>query len=290
MDKNRTKEITIQPSTIETIDYSVYDWVNEKMNLFTTTKDGWEKVRAVWASAERSKLSKEDWENREENGALKYPLISIERKSINKDLAKKGKAVCNIPLNPDVKGGSDSIVVARRINQLKTSEFVNEDIKRQTGQINFPRKSPKIVYETMTMPMPVYIELNYEIKMKTLYQQQMNELLQPFLTKTLGINYFILKRDGHRYEGFMDADFGNDSNVGKMQQDERYYETSLKIRVLGHLMGADKNDEQPKIIIRENAVSVRVSKEQIIFGDKTLLGKDFVGNGTAVDSGPKKKR
>lgn len=271
------KILDLMPSNLETIDFSLYEWVNEKMNIFATKKEGWKKIEVIWASAERAMLSKKSKESHEKTGALSFPLITIERKGIEKNLAKKGKTPGNVPLVNDAKGGSDSITISRRIKQDKTQNFVNADMKRRFGQNTFPAKSKKIVYETITIPMPVYIEITYEIKVKSLYQQQMNEIMQPFMTKTLGINYFVLKKDGHRYEAFMDANFASENNSSNMAQEERKYESTFSIRVLGYLMGGDKNENQPKIIIRENAVRVAWPREQVIFGDKTLDGKEYTG-------------
>ena len=52
-----------------------------------------------------------------------------------------------------------------------------------------------------------------------------------------------------------------------MDADRRKYETSIGIRVLGYIVGQDKNQEQPKIVIRENAVEYKFSRERTIFGE-----------------------
>ena len=44
--------------------------------------------------------------------------------------------------------------------------------------------------------------------------------------------------------------------------------TSIDLKVLGYLMGSDKNDEQPKMTIRESAAEIRIVRERVIFGDK----------------------
>ncbi len=273
------QEIPFQPSTIETIDWAVYNWLNETMNLHILSRDGNRKVEVIWVSAERAYLSKKSRESREAAGALVFPLITVERKGIEKNLAKKGKAVGNVPLESDEKGGSASIVIAKRINQEKTSNFANADAKRFTGQINFPRKNKKVVYETMSIPMPVYIEVSYEIKIRALYQQHMNEILQPFMTKTQGINYFLVKHEGHRFEAFMDQGFKLENNVAVMQKEERKFESLISIRVLGYLIGGGPNDQQPKIIIRENAVEFKIPREHVVFGDLTPDGREYGGIG-----------
>ena len=52
--EGKVQEVVMMPSTLETIDYALYDFVNEKLNLFTTTNEGFEKVPIIWASAERA--------------------------------------------------------------------------------------------------------------------------------------------------------------------------------------------------------------------------------------------
>jgi hypothetical protein len=282
-------EISFQPSTLENIDIAFQRWLNEDLNIFCTTKEGWQKVEIVWVGTERAFLSKKSKEAHEKTGALFFPLISVERKNITKNLDKKGKFYAGLPINSDEKGGTETITIAKRIKQDKTANFVNNEMKQRFGQSNFPRKSEKIVYETMSIPIPVYIEIDYEVKIKTLYQQQMNEMQQPFMTKTLGLNYFLIKNEGHRYECFMDANFNNLHSNAELDGKERVFESSLGVKVLGYLVGGDKNDNQPKIVVRENAVGFRMPKESVVFGDKTLEGKDYVGV-SGIFAGPKKIR
>ena len=117
------------------------------------------------------------------------------------------------------------------------------------------------------MPMPVYLDITYSIMIKTEYQQQMNDLVTPFVTRTDGINYFMAQHDGHRYESFIQSDLNLDNNVASMGVEYRKYETRVDIKVLGYVMGEDKNSEQPKAVIRENAVEVKFPRERVVFGD-----------------------
>ena len=56
-----------------------------------------------------------------------------------------------------------------------------------------------------------------------------------------------------------------------MENEERKYQTSLDIRVLGYLIGEDKNQPTPKVIMRENAVEVKIPRERVIMGDSPEL-------------------
>ena len=95
----------------------------------------------------------------------------------------------------------------------------------------------------------------------------MNEIITPFLTTPGGINYFQLERNGHMYEGFIESDFAANNTVGDLQDQERKFVTDINIRVLGYIIGEDKNQESPKIVKRQNAVEVRFPREHVIFGD-----------------------
>jgi hypothetical protein len=261
------KEELLMPSTIEDIDASMLDYINDTLNIHTETNKGFKKVPVIWVAAERAAQIKQHKDLRDDNGAIIYPLMTLERNSITKDLTQKGSLYANIPPINDEKRGS--ITVARRINQKKTAEFANANAKRRFNQINFKTKkqNEKIVYETYTIPLPVYINVNYTISITTEYQQQMNDITTPFLTVPGGINYFQLKRNNHMYEAFIDSDFSANNTVSDLQDQERKFITEIDIRVLGYLIGEDKNQETPKIVKRQNAVEVRFPREHVIFGD-----------------------
>ena len=118
-----SKVIPIAPSTIETIDMALYNWLNVDIDVYSTFEDGWKKVPITWLSAERTHQIKANKDIRDSSGMVKLPLITVERKSISKDPTKTGTIPANIrPIN-DYKGGT--ITISKRINQDKTSNFVN---------------------------------------------------------------------------------------------------------------------------------------------------------------------
>ena len=192
------KELTFLSSTIETIDYALYDYINEKFDVHANTNKGWKKVPIIWLTAERAYQIKNNKDLRDDYEYFKYPLMSVQRVSMAKDPSFKGTAWSHLPpttlFNGDPKGGV--VPVARRIVQDKTQNFKNADAKRKFKQYNFPKSSNKTVVETIYMPLPVYVAVNYKISMKTEYQQQINDMIQPFITRTGQINSFFIERDG----------------------------------------------------------------------------------------------
>jgi len=260
------KEISFMPSTIETIDFALYDWLNEGLDIFCTTNDGWKKVPLIWSMPERSFQTKDNKDLRNADDIFTLPVISIDRSSLIKDPNMKGVAWSHIPRQNDAKGGV--LTVARRIQQEKTSNFADADAKRKFNQKTYPLKNKKIVYETITMPIPTYVVANYKLTITTEYQQQMNEIFTPFMSYTGQINNFFINRDGHRFEGFVDGQFGLENNISALGEEERKYKTVINLKILGYLMGSDKNDNQPKATIRESAAELRFTRERVVFGDK----------------------
>ena len=76
-----------------------------------------------------------------------------------------------------------------------------------------------------------------------------------------------LERDGHKYEAFIDGNFSNNSNTSNMDMESRNYETIITLNVLGYLIGDGLNEARPKVVIRENAVEVKIPRERTIVGD-----------------------
>jgi len=265
------KELDFQPSTIETIDRALYDYIDEELDIFCSTNKGFKKVPFIWAGAERAFQIKHDRELRDVNGFLIYPIMSLERTGISKDLSKRGAFYAAVENRSDVKGGL--MTVAREIKQDKTANFANADAKKQivlnvgVNQNNFPKKNKKVVYETITVPVPVYIEVSYTLTVMAEYQQQINEMITPFMTKTGGINYAVIEKDNHRFEMFIDSDYTLNNNAASLLEDARGYETQISFRIIGYIVGADKNEERPKIVRRENAVEIKIPRESVILGD-----------------------
>ena len=269
------QEISFMPSTIETIDRALFKHIDENINPFCSTNKGWKKVPFIWTGAERAYQIKHNKDLRDVNGFLIYPLISLERISITKDVTKRGAFYASLPPNrSDNKGGR--MTVARVIKQDKTANFANADAKRillsrsepvSTQQSNFPKPNTKIVYETLTMPVPIYLEINYKLLLQTEYQQQVNEIITSFITRPGGINYFNISQDGHTFEVFVEPDYTLTNNAASLMEDARGYQTEITFNVIGYIIGGDKNDERPKIVRRENAVEVKMGRESVIFGD-----------------------
>ncbi len=261
------REIGMLASTLENIDYAITSWVKKDLELTTLTNEGRKTVPVLWQSPERAFQIKNEKDLRDDTGALKLPLISIERTGVTKDPENKGSYRAQIYSN-EHNGRTGRIIIARRIVEDKTRNFAAAAAMRKLPrgreyQKHYPRINKKIVIQTLSIPIPVYVSAEYNIKINTEYQQQMNDLVAPFMARTGQINSFVMRRNGHLYEAFIDGSFAHNNNAAALNEEERKFTTDIKIRVLGYLMGEGDSDDRELVKIEENLVEVTFPRETI---------------------------
>ena len=158
----------------------------------------------------------------------------------------------------------DRIQVKRVIKQDKTQNFQNAERRRNTGDNTGPISSKKVVYETLSIPRPVYVTCVFEVFIRTEYQQQMNDILPLFITERK--RNFIVENNGYRYEAFVESDYSI-NNSKDLGSEERMFTAKATIKILGYLTGNNSNDDEPFIQRKESIVEVKLSRERVIVGD-----------------------
>tara|TARA_R110000824_G_scaffold149252_4_gene319437 strand:- start:680 stop:1564 length:885 start_codon:yes stop_codon:yes gene_type:complete len=265
----------LAPSTLEDIDSALYNHINDIFNIYVNTNKGFEKVPIVFSIPERAFQIKKDPTLRTENGrTLVYPLISILRSSMTVNPDNKSRFGVEVPPYFDYYKKGGSIEIARQIKQDKTQDFANANSIRRSStktDINFqtsPGENEDIIYESLLVPMPTYVEMGYSIGLVTEYQQQMNELVAPFMTKPGVPSVFRVEHEGNKYECFVEADFSTENNSSGLDVTERIFKTTITMKVLGYIIGADKNQSTPIIVRRQSATKIRFQRERVILGDE----------------------
>jgi hypothetical protein len=104
----------------------------------------------------------------------------------------------------------------------------------------------------------------------------------------------VSKQDGHHMKVLCKLIYSERANVDRFGRPMlRFYETKISIKGFGYLIGKGKNDKQPQIVIRENAVDVKTPRERVVLGDEPDWGpigilKENIGlNHSFVFSGNK---
>ena len=253
-------------STLEDVDYAMYNFVDDSLNVHTTTNKGFKKVPVIWSGAERAHNIKNHEIERSENGTIILPVISIERTAVRKDLDKRTIPYAQVDPRSDLKGGY--LTINKVIKQDKTSNFANADANRLRDQLNFPiyrnSENGKIVYETLTVPLPIYVDVSYEVSLRTEYQEQMNDLLTPFIRSSNAHRRILISHNSNQYEAFYEDDVSFENNISSYETDERKYESKFTINVLAYLIGDGKNQIRPRVVRRENAVQIRFARESVV--------------------------
>jgi hypothetical protein len=268
---------SLAPSRLEDIDYALYNYVNDQLNVYTDTNKGFEKVPVIYSIPERAYQIKNSPTLRDQNGrTLIYPLISLLRGSMVKNPQNKGKYGVYIPPYFDYYDRGGAIPLVRTIQQEKTRNFANANAVR--GQFSgsgmnknyqtFPQKNKNVVYETLMIPVPTFVEITYTVGVVTEYQQQMNDILAPFLAKSSTPSAFNIKHEGNSYEAFIEPDFSFDNNSSGLDVNERIFKTNINIKVLGYLIGSDKNQDTPIPVSRQSAAKITIGRERRVVGDE----------------------
>jgi len=264
------QEITTA-STLENIDTAVYNFINEVLDPHTITNGGKEKVKVLWMGSERTFQIKNNKELRDKVGKLKLPLITVARTAVSRDDTFKGSVQATYM--DDSQNGKDYIQIRRVVKQDKTQNFQNASRKRETkGDDTGPVSTKKIVYETISIPKPIYLNCMFEINIRTEYQQQMNHILPLFISDNK--NYFIIESNGYQYELFVQDDYGLTSNQSSLGQDERMFTSKVQFKVLGYINGNGINDDQPVVKREQSIVEVKITRERVIVGDSKPWDKN----------------
>ncbi len=273
MSKNEeetSRDVPRFKSSLEDIDFAVYNFLNDTMDIQAKTNKGFKKVPVIWSAAERAHSTKNDNIPRDLTGMVVLPVVSVERTGVKKD--EESRVIPFSKLDPvnDVKGGF--LTVNRVIKQDKTRNFANADAHRRRGDKNFPLykkgKNGKIVYETITIPIPIYVTVSYDFVIRTEYQEQMNDILTPFVRVSNAHRRVIIQHNSNQYEAFIGEDYSASNSVVDYDSNERKYETTIKMDVFGYLIGDEKNEKRPRVVRRENAVEIRFARERIVVQDE----------------------
>jgi hypothetical protein len=281
LDLNLTSSYPYSPSTLEDIDYAMYNYVQDELNIYVDSNSGFHKVPVIYSIPERSYQIKDSELLRPNGRTLQYPLLSILRQSVVKNPQNKGKYGVYIPpYYEKYYNNGGSIEIQRLLQQDKTKNFANANTLKKAanpGDKNyqtFPNVNKNIVYETVSIPMPTFVEVTYTITAISEYQQQMNDMMASFLTPTSTPSVFKVSHDNKFYEAFIQPDFTLDNNSSGLETSERMFKTNINIMVLGYLVGASKNQETPFVVRSEGAAKLKIQRERAILQESPEFNVD----------------
>ena len=254
-------------SSLETIDAALFEYYRDHLNINVSTNRGNKKVPVLFSTFERAYVAEKYKDIRDGDGSLIYPIISVTREGFSKDISKKSTFWANMPSLSGAQRGH--IAVSRRLSGPTTQKFTksyrdsypNSGVRFQVKR----EKSPRLIYDVKYIPQVYYVEVSYTVSIRTDYRQQMNTIVQTIMGELGNQNYFVVEKNGHRFEAFIDPDFNHNDDLDDFTAKDKFYQTDISVRVLGYSYGKSQNQESP-------FRSVRQTKGQVVFDVELLTG------------------
>ena len=127
-----TASYSMAGSTIEDIDFALYNFVNDDLNIFVDTNEGFEKVPVLYSIPERAYQIKNDPQLRPNGRTLLYPLITINKTGLVQNPSNKGAyGVHQLPIQ-DYYSRGGSIPIVRQVEQASTQKYANTNSIRKS--------------------------------------------------------------------------------------------------------------------------------------------------------------
>jgi len=308
---------------IEDVDRAVFNLYDKILAFEVTAKEQTTRVPVVFAAGERFALTRRQRPIRDKNNALILPVIAIERGAIGyktetdaggtpisfrqttdyvirKRLAETDRDYQNIINKLSIKNQSN---VSSRANFLLNdispgnSNIPDKFASRRNGtgisfgsggKLAFPIDDNlnNNIYEIITIPYPIFIQVNYNVVFWCQYMQQMNQMLETMLIKTTGIGReFQMTTDkGYKFTAFLQGSFTSNDNFDEYSGDERIVKCSFDIRVPAYIL-APKHpglgtpfrsfQSAPTINFEINQINQDVNEKPIIPGSEAAT-REFI--------------
>ena len=308
---------------IEDVDRAVFNLYDKILAFEVTAKEQTTRVPVVFAAGERFALTRRQRPIRDKNNALILPVIAIKRGAIGyktetdaggtpisfrqttdyvirKRLAETDRDYQNIINKLSIKNQSN---VSSRANFLLNdispgnSNIPDKFASRRNGtgisfgsggKLAFPIDDNlnNNIYEIITIPYPIFIQVNYNVVFWCQYMQQMNQMLETMLIKTTGIGReFQMTTDkGYKFTAFLQGSFTSNDNFDEYSGDERIVKCSFDIRVPAYIL-APKHpglgtpfrsfQSAPTINFEINQINQDVNEKPIIPGSEAAT-REFI--------------
>jgi len=222
---------------IEDVDRAMFKLFNEDLPFYFESDGDMKRIPCIFASGERAFILRRKEPIRDRQGALILPLVSVLRTGIDQT-AEKG-----------IGPGDGLITVKKKVapeNRIYKRQVNSEGLKNQDdilGSAYSPNLglgiNTKNVYELITIPAPRFFKATYEITFWAQYLQQMNNIIEAFIS-SYNINAartFKIESDkGYWFVATVESGLTDSTNFDEYTEDERMIKTSITMGVTGYII------------------------------------------------------
>ena len=259
---------------IEDVDRALFELFDKRLAFEVKVNEQTTKVPVVFAAGERFALTRRQKPIRDKNNALILPLIAVKRQAIGfKTETEAGGTAISFRQNTDyvIRKRLDSsdrdyqniinkLSIKNQDNVTSRGHFLNNDVSPGYGAVpgtkTSRRPGPGIsfgggklnfalnndvsnnIFEVITIPYPIFIQLNYEVTFWTQYMTQMNQLLETLLVKTdgQGREFQLVSNKGFTFTAFLQGPLNSGDNFENFSGTERVIKYSFSIRVPAYIL------------------------------------------------------
>lgn len=259
---------------IEDVDRALFELFDRRLAFEVKVNEQTTRVPVVFASGERFALTRRGKPIRDKNNALILPLVAIKRQAIGfKTESDAGGTAISFRQNTDyvirkrldttdrdyqnvvnklsIKNQDNVTSRAHFLDNsvspgrgalpgTKTSRKPGSGISFGGGKLNFPLNNDVAdnIFEVITIPYPVFVQVNYEVTFWTQYVTQMNQLIESLLVKTdgQGREFQLVSNKGFRFTAFLMGQINSNDNFENFSGTERVIKYSFGIRIPAYIL------------------------------------------------------
>jgi len=222
---------------IEDVDRAMFKLFNEDLPFYYEQGGDMKRIPCVFAGGERAMILRRKKPLRDRQGALILPLVSVMRSGIDQE-AEKGIGPGEGTLTIRKKLAPEDRVFKKLANQegLRNQDNIPTSAKSSNFSLGIGAKN---IYEIITIPAPRFYKASYEITFWAQYLQQMNNIIEAFISSyniDIARSFKIDSDKGYWFVATVDSSLNDSTNFDGYADDERLIKTSVTMTVTGYLI------------------------------------------------------
>ena len=222
---------------VEDVDRAMFKLFNEDIPLFYEQEGNMKRIPCIFAGGERAMILRRKQPLRDRQGALILPLVSILRSGIDQETeAGIGPGDGTMTIKKRLAKEDRQYKKLANIDALRNQDNVKGTATYKSASLN---RNIKNVYEVITIPSPRFFKATYEITFWAQYLQQMNHMVEAFIS-SYNINparsFKIETNKGYWFVAQVESGLSDSTNFDGYADDERSIKTSLTISVTGYII------------------------------------------------------
>ena len=222
---------------IEDVDRAMFKLFDEDLPFYYELDGDMKRIPCIFAGGERAMILRRKKPLRDRQGALILPLVSVMRTGIDQETEK------------GIGPGEGTLTIRKRLAEEDRAykRLSNQEGLRNQSNIPTAAKSSNFglgvtgrnVYEVITIPSPRFYKATYEITFWAQYLQQMNDIIEAFISSyniDIARSFKIETNKGYWFVATVDTGLNDSTNFDGYADDERLIKTSITMSVTGYII------------------------------------------------------